>query len=282
MLGGRRRGGACKPKIVSPKHPDCFDPAPITQPATSAGNKLQTPGPTGDAYGAERGVASERARCRDWTLRWVHRPRGELGDWSRSRGRGSGCRIARPDLLGPGSENSARVAAPGGRCRPRVVTGPPAAPTLTLRRLGSRARPPQPPGRLPRPQRGKQPPALLAALLSCSHLCAHAPPRRARGSPPAAPAAARLPVPGRLPGRRGRRGRSLRRGGRVGGGGGRGRGDSCWGGACGCGRPGRGRYCDALGWDALGAWQPHRGGSSASSFLQEVSTQKPGLLRIIN
>lgn len=48
--------------------------------------------------------------------------------------------------------------------------------TLTLRRLGSRARPPQPPARLPRPQRRKQPPALLAALLSCSHLCARAPP----------------------------------------------------------------------------------------------------------
>lgn len=57
---------------------------------------------------------------------------GELGDWSRSRGRGSGRRTARPDLLatppppaGPGSENSARVAALGGGHRPRTVTGPP-------------------------------------------------------------------------------------------------------------------------------------------------------------
>lgn len=80
-----------------------------------------------------------------------------------------------------------------GRRPQSAVTGPAAAPTLTLRSLGSRARPPEPPGRLPRPQRRKQPPALLAALLSCSHLCARTPP------PP--PAARRRPrVASRFPG----------------------------------------------------------------------------------
>ena len=99
-----------------------------------------------------------------------------------------------------------------GRRPRRAVTGPAAAPTLTLRSLGSRARPPEPPGRLPRPQRRKQPPALLAALLSCSHLCARTPPPPPEGRLPLP----RLPrvcqVPGRRGGGRGRGGRSLRSG----------------------------------------------------------------------
>lgn len=93
---------------------------------------------------------------------------------------------AAPALRSPGPRGGPQMPPPdagataaplqSGPRPPRAVTGPPAATTLTLRRLGSRARPPQPPGRLPRPQRRKQPPAFLAALLSCSHLCARAPP----------------------------------------------------------------------------------------------------------
>lgn len=113
---------------------------------------------------------------------------GELRGWVGSREPSGRCHL-RPS--GPPQPPAVE-----GRRPRRAVTGPAAAPTLTLRSLGSRARPPEPPGRLPRPQRRKQPPALLAALLSCSHLCARTPPpppAAARGSPPASPAAARLP-----------------------------------------------------------------------------------------
>lgn len=116
-----------------------------------------------------------------------------------SRGVGEGVAVAAEKPAGDatyGLRGHRSPPAVGGRRPRRAVTGPAAAPTLTLRSLGSRARPPEPPGRLPRPQRRKQPPALLAALLSCSHLCARTPPpppAAARGSPPASPAAARLP-----------------------------------------------------------------------------------------
>lgn len=196
---------------------------------------------------------------------------GELRDGSCSRRQGSERRVAQigpdfqaasPPPAGRRPENSAGEAAVGDPRWPRAVTGPPAAPTLTLRRLGSRARPPQPPGGLPRPQRRKQPPALLAAFLSCSHLCAHAP-------PPPPPEGCLLPpplprvcqVPGSRPGRRGCRGRSLwrRRWGRgVKGAGGAGNSGSR--GTRGV-RPGPGvgaSYCDGLAREALSSRQLSR------------------------
>lgn len=142
------------------------------------------------------GVEGERGPRRDRPLHFGEQPRESLGDPACHRGRRSGWRVARarpdiqvappptlrsqeprggPEMPPPAAGATAALPQSSPR-QPRAVTGPPAATTLTLRRLGSRARPPQPPGRLPRPQRRKQPPALLAALLSCSHLCARAPP----------------------------------------------------------------------------------------------------------
>lgn len=180
----------------------------------------------------------KRGLCRDWPLRLEERPQGSSGAGfapaDKSQGAGSSkpggtSRPRHPRPRVPWPENSARDAAVGGRRRPRAVTGPLAAPTLTLSCLGSRARPPQPPGGLPRPQRRKQPPALLAALLSCSHLCARAPPPpppEGRLLPPPPPRVCQ--VPGSRRGRRGRRGRSLRPG-KGGRGGKQGREEGRWG-----------------------------------------------------
>lgn len=184
----------------------------------------------------------------------IKRPRGSSGTRlvPTAEGQGAGppgpgptSRLRRPRARVP-APRTAEHAAVGGPRRQRAVTGRSAAPTLTLHRLGSRARPPQPAGGLPRPQRGKQPPALLATLLSCSHLCARAPP------PPPPEGRRRPPPPPRvcqvLGSRRGRaRRRSLcpRRAGKRGEGAGRSGGNSCWGGARGV-RPGPGVGATAL------------------------------------
>lgn len=214
----------------------------------------------------------KRGLCRDWPLRLEERPQGSSGAafLPVAKGQDAGSptlgwtsRPRHPRPWVPWPENSARDAAVGARRRPRAVTGPPAAPTLTLRRLGSRARPPQPPGGLPRPQRRKQPPALLAALLSCSHLCARAPPPpppEGRLLPPPPPRVCQ--VPGSRRGRRGRRGRSLRPGrgeGEESRGGKRGGGDSCSGSArLGAAGPRRGCQCDELARETLSARQLYR------------------------
>lgn len=170
---------------MSPRHPEFLLSRVKRTHRGFCGKQAATTRPNNRCLRGQ-GVEGERGQCQTGPRTSASSPgKAGGGGWSCHRGRGSSW-PRRPGPEVPGAERWARAAAYGcGRHRgPPAVEAAPAArgnrspgrTTLTLRRLGSRARPPQPPGRLPRPQRRKQPPALLAALLSCSHLCARAPP----------------------------------------------------------------------------------------------------------